>query len=316
MQRYLVQRLAFVPIVVLLVATLVFLLVRLLPGDIVDVLAREAPQYGDASALRAELGLDRPLLEQYGRFLLGAVQLDLGDSLYFRHPVMDEVKRAVPVTLELALLAVLVSTLASVPLGVLAAAGRNGPLDYVARVLSVLFTSVPTFWLGTLVLTGLALWFRWVPPLQYTPLWEDPAANLQQFLIPALVLGVAAAGTKLRMVRSGMLDVLGQDYIRTARAKGLGEGRTIRGHALRNALVPTVALIGNQMGVLLGGAAVTETIFNLPGLGRMLITAVDTRDYPAVQAAVLVIALLLVTLNVVVDLVYAWLDPRIRFADA
>jgi peptide/nickel transport system permease protein len=313
-QRYVIQRLAFVPIVALLVATLVFLLVRLLPGDIVDVLVREAPQYGDASALRRELGLDKPFLEQYLAFLAGLPRADLGDSLYFKRPVIEDVRRAVPVTLELALLAVLVSSAISIPLGVLAAAGRNGPLDYVVRVVSVVFTSVPTFWLGTLVLTGLALWARWVPPLRYTPIWEDPRANLQQFLIPALVLGVAATGVKLRMVRSQMLDVLGQDYIRTARAKGLGEVGTLRHHALRNALVPVVALIGNQMGVLLGGAAVTETIFNLPGLGRMLITAVDTRDYPSVQAAVLVIALLLVTLNLIVDLAYAWLDPRIRYA--
>jgi peptide/nickel transport system permease protein len=229
--------------------------------------------------------------------------------------VIDDVRRAVPVTLELALLAVLVSSAISIPLGVIAASGRNGPVDYVVRVISVVFTSIPTFWLGTLVLTGLALWARWVPPLRYVPIWEDPAANLQQFLIPALVLGVAATGVKLRMVRSQMLDVLGQDYIRTARAKGLGTMSTLRRHALRNALVPVVSLIGNQMGVLLGGAAVTETIFNLPGLGRMLITAVDTRDYPSVQAAVLVIALLLVTLNLVVDLAYAWLDPRIRYAE-
>jgi peptide/nickel transport system permease protein len=315
MQRYVLQRLAFVPVVALLVTTAVFLLVRLLPGDIITVLTREAPQYGDATALRQELGLDRPLPEQFVHFLAGAVRGDLGDSLYFKRPVSDDVRRAVPVTIELALLAVIISAIVSIPLGVLAAARRNGPLDYAARVISVLFTSVPTFWLGTLALTGLALWWRWVPPLRYTPIWEDPVANLQQFLIPALVLGVAAAGIKLRMMRSGMIEVLGQDYIRTARAKGLGERRVLRGHALRNALVPVVALVGNQMGVLLGGAAVTETIFNLPGLGRMLITAVDTRDYPSVQAAVLVIALLLVVLNLVVDLLYAWLDPRIRFAE-
>ena len=314
MQRYVLQRLAFVPVVALLVATVVFLLVRLLPGDIITVLTREAPQYGDATSLRRELGLDKPLAEQYLHFLAGLPRADFGESLYFKHPVSQEVRRALPVTLELALLAVLVSTVIALPLGVLAAAGRNGPLDYAVRVLSVVCTSVPTFWLGTLVLTGLALWARWVPPLQYTPIWEDPRANLQQFLIPGLVLGVVATGTTLRMVRSQMLDVLGQDYIRTARAKGLGQARVLRRHALRNALVPVVSLLGNQLGVLLGGAAVTETIFNLPGLGRMLITAVDTRDYPSIQAAVLVIALLLVTLNLLVDLVYAWLDPRIRYA--
>lgn len=314
MGRYLLQRLALVPVVVLLVTTAVFLLVRLLPGDIVTVLTREAPQYGDASALRRELGLDAPLPRQFLTFITGAVRGDFGRSLYFQHPVSDEIRRAVPVTLELALLAVLVSSVVAIPFGALAATRRNGPLDYATRVVSVLFLSVPTFWLGTLVLTGLALWARWTPPLQYTPLWEDPARNLQQFAIPALVLGVASAGLKLRMVRSQMLEVLGQDYVRTARAKGLAESRLLRTHALRNAMVPTVALIGNHLGVLLGGAAVTETIFNLPGLGRMLVTAVDTRDYPAIQAAVLIIALLLVSLNLVVDLIYAWLDPRIRYA--
>lgn len=188
MQRYVLQRLVSVPIVALLVTTVVFLLVRLLPGDIVTVLTREAPQYGDATTLRQELGLDASLPQQYLTYLGGLLRGDLGTSLYFKRPVMEDVRQALPVTLELALLAVLISSLLSIPLGALAATRRNGVLDYVVRIVSVAFISIPTFWLATLVLTGLALWANWVPPIQYAPLWEDPAGNLQQFIIPALLL--------------------------------------------------------------------------------------------------------------------------------
>jgi peptide/nickel transport system permease protein len=314
MRRYIIQRLTFMPAIALIVATAVFLLVRLLPGDIVIVLTREAPQYGDAAKLRQELGLSAPLPVQYLSFLGGIVRGDLGTSLYFRRPVLDDVTQAVPVTLELAVLAVAVSSVIALPLGVLAATRRNGLLDYLMRIVSVVFISMPTFWLGTIVLTGLALWVHWVPPVRYVPLWRNPLTNLQQFLIPALVLAAASTALELRMMRSQMLDVIGQDYVRTARAKGLTETRVLRTHAARTALVPVLSLIGNHLGALLGGAIVTETIFNLPGLGRMLVTAVDARDYPEVQAAVLVTAFLLVALNLVIDLAYAWLDPRIRYA--
>lgn len=302
------------PLVALLVASVVFFMVRLLPGDVVTVLSAEAPQYGGAEQLRAELGLDQPIMQQYAEFIGDAARFDFGNSLFFKRPVSDELKRAIPITLELTALGVLFSVVLSVPLGVVAATRRNSGLDRTSRVVSVVFHAMPTFWLGTLAITFLALWFKWTPPLRYTPLWQSPGTNLAQFVLPATVLAIHALGLQMRLVRSQMLDVLSQDYIRTANAKGLGRGLIVRRHALRNALVPVVAIVGNQAGALLGGAVITETIFNLPGLGRVLIESVNNRDYPTIEATVLVIAIFLVTVNLVTDLVYAWLDPRIRYA--
>ncbi len=295
-------------------ASVVFFLVRLLPGDVVTVLSAEAPQYGGANELRAELGLDQPILKQYAEFIGNAAQGDFGNSLFFKRPVSDELKRAIPITVELTTLGVLFSVLISVPLGVVTATHRNSGLDRVSRVISVVFHAMPTFWLGTLAITFLALWLKWTPPLRYTPFWQSPITNLAQFVLPALVLAIHALGLQMRLVRSQMLEVLSQDYIRTANAKGLGHGLVVRRHALRNALVPVVAIVGNQAGALLGGAVITETIFNLPGLGRVLIESVTNRDYPTIEATVLVIAIFLVTANLLTDLVYAWLDPRIRYA--
>jgi peptide/nickel transport system permease protein len=314
MRAYVVRRLALVPLVALLVASATFFLVRMLPGDVVASLTAEAPQYGKADDLRAELGLNEPLAQQYVHFLANAARGDFGESLYFEKPVSSDLEQALPVTVELTILVVLIAIVFAVPLGVIASTRRNGPFDTTARAVAIFFQSIPSFWLGTLVLTFLSLWFAWTPPLKYTPIWENPWANLQQFIVPATVLGVGSVGLKLRLVRSQMLDVLSNDYIRTARAKGVGEVGVVTGHALRNAMVPVVAIIGNQTGALLGGATIVESIFNLPGLGRMLVTSVDHRDYPAIQAVALVTALLLVVINLITDLVYAWLDPRIRYA--
>lgn len=314
MRRYIIQRTSLMPLVALAVMTAVFAMVRLLPGDVVSVLSAEAPQYGDASELRAELGLDQPVAQQYASFLGNVVTGDFGTSLFFQRPISEDLARAVPVTVEVTVLAVVLSVALAVPLGVITATQRNTPFDRVIRVVSMVFYAVPTFWLGSLAITFLALWFRWSPPIQYRPIWEDPVSNLAQFIVPATVLAIGSLGLKVRLVRSQMLEVLEQDYIRTARAKGL-TGRLVVGrHALRNALVPVVAIIGNQMGGLIGGAVVVESIFGLPGLGRLLIDGVDHRDYPMVQAAVLITAFLLVAVNLLIDLIFAWLDPRIRYA--
>ena len=312
MNAYLAQRLAMVPIVVFMVATLVFVLVRTLPGDIVDVLTAEAPRYGAGDELRAKLGLDKPMLEQYVEFLKDSAQGNFGTSLYFEKPVSEQINQALPVTVELATLAILISLLASVPLGVLGAVKPDSKVDYAARLFSVLFHGVPIFWIATLVLTFLAIWFKWIPPLGYRPIWVDPLGNIQQFIIPAVLVALGSMGLKMRVVRAQMLDVLSQDYIRTARAKGLASRAVIWRHGVRNALIPVVAIVGNQMGALLGGTAIIETVFNLPGLGRMLITAVDNRDYPSITGAVLVTSCLLVVVNLVTDLIYAWLNPRIK----
>jgi peptide/nickel transport system permease protein len=314
MSRYIVQRVALVPMVAFLVASLVFVLARALPGDIVTVLAAEAPQYGDATELRSELGLDKPVEAQYFDFLKGAIQGDFGNSLFFREPVSNQLKQALPVTIELTVLAVLASVLIAVPLGVASATHRSGPIDHAIRGLGTIFHTLPSFWIGTLVLTFLAIWFSWTPPARYTPIWVNPVTNLQQFIIPTIVLAMGTMGLKMRLVRSQMLEVLSQDYIRTAQAKGLPNGLVIRRHALQNAMVPVVSIIGNQTGALLGGAAIIESIFNLPGLGRVLILAVDNRDYPTIQATVLVTAMLLVFVNLMTDLLYAWLNPRIRYS--
>lgn len=314
MSRYIVQRIILVPVVAFLVASLVFLLVRALPGDIVNVLAAEAPQYGESNELRTELGLDKPLEEQYFAFLGGAIRGDFGNSLFFREPVSNQLKQALPVTVQLTVMAVLLSVLVAIPFGVAGAVHRSGPIDYFVRGFATLMHTLPNFWIGTLTLTFLAIWFTWTPPARYTPIWVDPISNLQQFLIPTLVLGIGTMGLKMRLVRAQMLEVMSQDYIRTAKAKGLTNSKIISRHALRNAMVPVVSIIGNQTGALLGGAAIIETIFNLPGLGRVLIQAVDNRDYPTIQATVLVTAMLLVIVNLIADLIYAWLNPRIRYS--
>ncbi|HXQ87190.1 MAG: ABC transporter permease [Gaiella sp.] len=295
------------------ISIIIFLMVRLMPGDIVDVLLG-----GDAVAtqeqkdqVREQLGLTGSYPEQYWSWASGVLTGDFGESYRNTEPVADVLSRAVPITLELMILALLIATLIGVPLGVISAVRRDSVSDYGARVGGLVGISIPSFWLATLLLLFTSRVFGWVPPITYVKFFDDPLTNLSQFILPAISISVFTLAIVMRMVRATMLEVLGQDYVRTARAKGVKHRLVVYRHALRNALIPVVTIIGFEIGILMGGAAIVEIIFGLPGVGYVLLNAIFNRDYPVVQGATLLIAVIFVVSNTVVDVVYGWLDPRI-----
>jgi peptide/nickel transport system permease protein len=291
-------------LVVFGVCTLVFLLIHLVPGDPVEAMLGESARPADRAALRAALGLDRPLGEQYLAYLGRLARLDLGQSFQFQQPVSALLAERIPPTLELALAALVLALVLAVPLGVLAARNRGGPLDSAAMGFSLLGISIPNFWLGPMLILAFSLWLGWTPVSG-----RDGPVSL---ILPAITLGTGLAAVLARMVRSSVLEVLSEDYIRTARAKGLSEGAVMWRHALRNAWLPVLTLVGLQLGGLLGGAVITETVFAWPGVGSLLVEAIQSRDYPVVQACVLLVSLAYVLVNTLTDLVYARVDPRIR----
>jgi len=313
--KYVIRRLLFALPVLLLSSLIVFGLMRVMPGDALVALMGESGNVGqrELAKLRTDLGLDRPYHEQYLIWVWQMVSLNPGDSIFTNEPIAVALKKSIPVTLELATLAMVLGLVIAIPIGVLSATRQDTPSDYVGRVVAVSGLSLPDFWLGTLVITFAAIWFHWIPPIGYVTFWESPWRNLQQFLLPAAVLGFRLSAATMRMTRSTVLEVLREDYVRTAWAKGL-EGRiVVYKHALKNALIPVVTIVGGQMATLLAGAVVVETIFALPGMGRLTVEAILFRDYPVVQTNVMLVAATLVTLNLLVDLTYAWLDPRIRY---
>ncbi len=315
MYKYVIRRLLFALPVLLLSSLIVFGLMRVMPGDALVALMGESGNVGqrELAKLRTDLGLDRPYHEQYLIWVWQMVSLNPGDSIFTNEPIAVALKKSIPVTLELTTLAMVLGLVIAIPIGVLSATRQDTPSDYVGRVVAVSGLSLPDFWLGTLVITFAAIWFHWIPPIGYVSFWESPWRNLQQFLLPAAVLGFRLSAATMRMTRSTVLEVLREDYVRTAWAKGL-EGRiVVYKHALKNALIPVVTIVGGQMATLLAGAVVVETIFALPGMGRLTVEAILFRDYPVVQTNVMLVAATLVTLNVLVDLSYAWLDPRIRY---
>ncbi len=301
----LLTRLVSALVVVLGVGTLVFLLIHLVPGDPVEAMLGENAQVADREALRQALGLDRPLGEQYLDYLQRLARLDLGLSFQERRPVAAILGERLPATLELTLAALALALALALPLGVLAARHRGSPLDTGAMGLSLVGVSIPNFWLGPLLILVFSLWLGWTPVSGR----EGPAS----LILPALTLGTGMAAILARMVRGSILEVLGEDYVRTARAKGLSERRVLWGHALRNAWLPVLTLIGLQLGGLLGGAVITETVFAWPGVGSLLVEAIQSRDYPVVQACVLLVSLSYVLVNTLTDLVYGWVDPRIHW---
>ncbi len=315
MQKYVIRRLlAAIPVLVLS-SLIVFGLMRVMPGDALVALMGESGNVGERELkkLRKDLGLDRPYHEQYLIWVWQMVSLNPGDSIFTNEPIPVALKKSIPVTLELATLALILGLAIAIPVGVLSATRQDKPADYVGRVVAVSGLSFPDFWLGTLVITFAAIWFRWIPPLGYVSIWDDPWRNLQQFLLPAAVLGFRLSAATMRMTRSTVLEVLREDYVRTAWAKGLAGRMVVYKHALKNALIPVVTIVGGQLGTLLAGTVVVETIFALPGMGRLTVEAILYRDYPVVQTNVMLVAGVLVTLNLLVDLTYAWLDPRIRY---
>lgn len=315
MLRYIVRRLLLLVLALLGSTAIVFTLVRLVPGTVVDQLigANAAVDPEAEAKLRAYFGLDRPIWEQYVDWLLRVVQGDLGTSFRTGQPVLELVMRHMVVSLELAFLAVLFATLIGVPIGALSAFRPRGLLEGTLRVLSLVGLSMPVFWQATMMLLILSRVFRWSPPLNWRSPITDPVGNIEMMILPALALATVSTAVIMRMTRTTVLDVLGQDYVRTARAKGLSERVVLIRHAVRNALLPTLTVIGLQFGYLIGGVVVVEEVFTLPGAGRLVLNAIYERDYPVLQGGVLMITLAFMLINLAVDLCYAVLDPRIRY---
>lgn len=301
--EYLASRLASAAVVVLGVCSLVFLLIHLVPGDPVEAMLGEGARAADRAALRTALGLDRPLGEQYLNYLGRLAQLDLGVSFREQRPVGEMLAERIPATLELTLVALAIALLVAIPLGVLAAARRGGPLDGGAMGFALLGVAIPNFWLGPLLILVFSVWLGWTP--------VSGRVGAASLILPALTLGTGLAAVLTRMVRSSVLEVLHEDYIRTARAKGLSRLAVLWRHALPNAWLPVLTLVGLQLGGLLGGAVITETVFAWPGVGSLLIDAIQGRDYPVVQGCVLLISLAYLLVNGLTELLYRWVDPRI-----
>ena len=320
MSTYVLRRLAlFVPTLIG-ASILIFVLMRLVPGDIAEILVYQtgsessAVQTKQIQQIRRELGLERPIVTQYLDWIAGAVRGDFGQSYVQRRPVVDILRERFPRSMELAGLTLLLAVVWAIPLGVISAVRQNRPVDYLARLVSLSGLSLPLFFTGALILYGLVRLFHWLPPLEFVSFREDPVENLKQLIWPALAQAYYISAPITRLTRSQMLEVVRQDYVRTARAKGLAERAVIYRHALRNSLLPVVTFIGWWGGRLLGGLVIMEIIFVVPGMGSALVQAVSQRDYPTVQAMVFVMALVFLAVNLAIDLLYAWLDPRIRYA--
>jgi peptide/nickel transport system permease protein len=315
MSRYVARRLALLVPTLFGVSIVVFVLVRLLPGDATTLQLQDARSTAaDEATLRRQLGLDRPVYLQYVDWLGTLARGDLGRSFKSRNPVSEELGARIPVTAELGALALLIAAAIAIPVGVLSAARQDTWADYVARSSAIGLLAIPGFWLGTLIVTLPSVWWQWTPPLRYTRLLDDPPKNLAHVIIPALILGLGLSGGLMRLIRTQMLEVLRQDFVRTAAAKGLSESVVVVRHALKNAFIPALTALGLQVSLLVSGTVVLESIFVLPGMGRYLLESVQARDYPAVQALNLLFAVVIVLTNLFVDLLYGWLDPRVRYA--
>ena len=296
------------------VSILVFSLARFIPGDPASVVLGEAGGTEEQRrAIRRQLGVDQPFVTQYLKWVRGAVQGDLGNSFTTGKPVTRELRARLPVTAELSILPFVFAAMIGIPAGIIAATRPGTGSDYLARFTAILGLSVPGFWIATLVVVLPAVWWGWSPPIAYRALLDDPATNLQKFLPAAFAIGTALSAAVMRMTRSSLLEVMRQDYIRTARAKGLRDRLVVRRHGLRNALIPVITIMGVQAGILLGGTVIIEQIFTMPGVGRLTFEAIQRRDYPQLQANVLFIGTVFVLINLFVDLTYAWLDPRINY---
>jgi len=316
MRIYILKRLLLIIPTLLGAATLVFLIMRVIPGDVaLLILGGDQGQIDQKQlvAMRQQLGLDQPLYVQFGTWLWGVVRFDFGTSLWTGQPVVQELLIRLPLSLELALLASMVSVVIAIPLGMLAAVRQDSWVDYLVRVISIGGLAIPGFWVGILCILFLVIVFGWGPPLEFTPPWINPWANFQMMVWPVLTVGYRYAAVTTRMTRSTMLDVLREDYIRTAWAKGLHERAVVVRHALKNSMLPVITLVGTEFAFLIGGLVVTETVFTLNGVGRFVVDAVAHRDYPVVQALIFLTAFSFVIVNLLVDLTYAWFDPRIRY---
>ena len=317
MGSYIIRRILLLIPTFLILTVLVFMFIRLMPGNVIDLMVLQAPHEGteqiDVTAVKHMLGLDQPVINQYWEWLSHLLRGDMGNSLWTKRSVTADVISRLPITFELGLFALIIAQLIAFPVGILSAIRQDSIADYIARSITVLFVAAPAFWLGTMVMVFPSIWWGWSPEIQYISPTQDLGANIVQFIVPASIMGVGMAALEMRMLRTTILDVLRQDYIRTAWSKGLKERAVIVRHALKNASIPVVTIISGQIPVLIGGAVIIENIFNLPGMGRLFVESTFRRDYPYVtgmNAFFCVTGLILILLC---DLSYAWLDPRIRY---
>jgi peptide/nickel transport system permease protein len=314
MTTYIVRRLLLSIPTLVVIMLLVFSMLRLLPGDVVKLMVAEQNYAADENAMRRQLGLHEPIPVQFGRWLGGIVTGDMGRSLWTKQPISEELLNRFPVSIELGIYAIVFGQLIALPVGVISAIRQDSWIDFSFRSFAIFLISVPGFWLATLLLVLPLIWWGWTPPLKYIKWGENPLDHLYYFFWPALLLGAGLSGTTMRLMRNQMLEVLRQDYVRTAHAKGLRERSVIGRHALKNALIPVVTVVGLQVGFVVSGTVIFETIFGIPGIGRFYFQAITFRDYPAVQATALFIAIAILATNLVIDVTYALIDPRIRFA--
>jgi len=327
MRAYIIRRLLLVIPIMFLVTLIVFLMTRFIPGDIVDLMVMQAQGAGggpDRTAIAHDLGLDVPVFQQYGRWLgvapqedgslSGLLQGNLGESLWERTPVIRDIAARWPVTFELGLMGLIIAQLIALPIGIYSALRQDTWGDYVGRSFAIMCLAIPGFWLATMIIVFPSIWWGYMPSIRLIPFTEDPIGNLGMFIVPAIVLGMAMAGMTMRMTRTMMLEVLRQDYIRTAWAKGLRERVVVLRHTLKNALIPVITLIGLQVPYLIGGAVIIEEIFCLPGMGRLIIDSTLRRDYTIISGVMLFFGIAMVFVNLIVDLTYAYLDPRVRYS--
>lgn len=321
MATYIVRRLFGLIPILIGISVIVFLIMRMLPGDVASMILMGGGEDSTSGAsaeavaqLRDQLGLNAPLYQQYAEWMWGLLRLDAGVSLWTQKPVFDEIFSRLPLTLELAMMGLTLSLVIAIPVGVISALKQNSWLDYLFRSVSIAGLALPSFWLATMLILCLTIWFNWTPPLGYVSFAQNPWVNIQQLFLPAIVIGYSNAAVIARMTRSAMLEVLREDYVRTAWAKGLNLRSILSVHALRNAMLPILTLAAIELGHLLSGTVVMETIFTLPGIGRYLIDAIFHRDYPVVQAIILLMGVVFVLLNLLVDVLYGVLDPRIRYS--
>jgi peptide/nickel transport system permease protein len=315
-KSYVAQRLAIAVVTLFGMSVVIFVLLRMAPGDIVDVLFSAAGYVNpsEKQAILRDLGMDQPYWRQYVDWIVQIFHGDLGKSYRYDLPAWQIIRPLLPVTIELAILSTIVAVLLGVPTGIVSAVRQDGILDYALRVFSLAGLSMPSFWLGMVIILALVTWLAWIPPLTYVRPTENLWLHTVQFMLPALAVGYRSSALIMRITRSAMLEVLREDYIRTARAKGQGAGAVVWRHALKNAILPVVTVVGIEFAFLIGGLVVTETVFNLPGVARFLVEAILWRDYPIVQNLVMFIAIVVILSNLAVDLLYGVLDPRVRYA--
>ncbi|MDR3121219.1 MAG: ABC transporter permease [Clostridiales bacterium] len=320
MGGYLARRLLFLIPATFFITVVIFLLVRFVPGDVVDLMVAEMG--GEASkidtavtadVIKSQLGLDVPVHIQYIRWIRNLLRLDFGQSLWTGDDIFDELRRQLPVSIELGGLAIVLSLLFAIPVAVYSAVRPDTWSDYVGRSIGIAAISIPALWLGTMAVVYPSIWWNWTPQLEYIPFSKDIGGNLAQFLLPAAIIGMGLSGVTMRMMRTMILEVMRLDYVRTAWSKGLKETTVVRRHVLKNAFIPVLTTVGNQLPIIIGGSAIMEQIFGLPGIGRYLLTALNKRDYPIISAVTLVMAGFILVVNIIIDILYVYLDPRIKY---